>query len=138
MPKPLAARKKPALDTAKLLDDAADALRDRSYLMYENGELSLAAYQDALVQEIELRAKHALIVATNLTAKLQAAATAGANVQKAIIEAKKRIAQVAAFKQAILVVAALIKLATALYSGNAAAIIDATKEVIKVNKDAEP
>lgn len=73
----LAATKKPAFEIANLLDDAADAIRDRSKQAYGAGKMSLDEYMDARAQELELRSELQVIVATNLSAALQQASEAG-------------------------------------------------------------
>lgn len=125
----LAATKKPAFEIANLLDDAADAIRDRSKQAYGAGKMSLDEYMDARVQELELRSELQVIVATNLSAALQQASEAGENIEQAIVDAKTRIETIRSVKNGLKIVAALVTLAAALASGEVKTIVKAGKAV---------
>jgi hypothetical protein len=128
----LAATKKPAFEIANLLDDAADAIRDRSKQAYGAGKMSLEDYMDARAQELELRAELQVIVATNLSAALHEAAEAGANIEQAIQDAKARIEAIRSVKNGLKIVAALVTLAAALAAGEVKAIVKAGKAVAEL------
>ena len=125
----LAATKKPAFEIANLLDDAADAIRDRSKQAYGAGKMSLDEYMDARAQELELRSELQVIVATNLSAALQQATEAGENIEQAIVDAKTRIESIRSVKNGLKIVAALVTLAAALASGEVKTIVKAGKAV---------
>lgn len=125
----LAATKKPAFEIANLLDDAADAIRDRSKQAYGAGKMSLDEYMDARAQELELRSELQVIVATNLSAALQQASEAGENIEQAIVDAKTRIETIRSVKNGLKIVAALVTLAAALASGELKTIVKAGKAV---------
>jgi uncharacterized coiled-coil protein SlyX len=125
----LAATKKPAFEIANLLDDAADAIRDRSKQAYGAGKMSLDEYMDARAQELELRSELQVIVATNLSAVLQQATEAGENIEQAIVDAKTRIESIRSVKNGLKIVAALVTLAAALASGEVKTIVKAGKAV---------
>lgn len=125
----LAATKKPAFEIANLLDDAADAIRDRSKQAYGAGKMSLDEYMDARAQELELRSELQVIVATNLSAALQQASEAGENIEQAIVDAKTRIETIRSVKNGLKIVAALVTLAAALASGEVKSIVKAGKAV---------
>ncbi|ALJ28265.1 hypothetical protein IAE60_12980 [Pseudoxanthomonas mexicana] len=125
----LAATKKPAFEIANLLDDAADAIRDRSKQAYGAGKMSLDEYMDARAQELELRSELQVIVATNLSAALQQATEAGENIEQAIVDAKTRIETIRSVKNGLKIVAALVTLAAALASGEVKSIVKAGKAV---------
>ncbi len=125
----LAATKKPAFEIANLLDDAADAIRDRSKQAYGAGKMSLDEYMDARAQELELRSELQVIVATNLSAALQQASEAGENIEQAIVDAKARIETIRSVKNGLKIVAALVTLAAALASGEVKTIVKAGKAV---------
>lgn len=125
----LAATKKPAFEIANLLDDAADAIRDRSKQAYGAGKMSLDEYMDARAQELELRSELQVIVATNLSAALQQASEAGENIEQAIVDAKTRIETIRSVKNGLKIVAALVTLAAALASGEVKTIAKAGKVV---------
>ena len=125
----LAATKKPAFEIANLLDDAADAIRDRSKQAYGAGKMSLDEYMDARAQELELRSELQVIVATNLSAVLQQATEAGENIGQAIVDAKTRIESIRSVKNGLKIVAALVTLAAALASGEVKTIVKAGKAV---------
>lgn len=125
----LAATKKPAFEIANLLDDAADAIRDRSKQAYGAGKMSLDEYMDARAQELELRSELQVIVATNLSAALQQATEAGENIEQAIVDAKTRIETIRSVKNGLKIVAALVTLAAALASGEVKTIVKAGKAV---------
>ncbi|CAN7323685.1 hypothetical protein LJR143_001603 [Pseudoxanthomonas sp. LjRoot143] len=125
----LAATKKPAFEIANLLDDAADAIRDRSKQAYGAGKMSLDEYMDARAQELELRSELQVIVATNLSAALQQASEAGENIEQAIVDAKTRIETIRSVKNGLKIVAALVTLAAALASGEVKTIVKAGKAV---------
>ncbi|MEI2433131.1 MULTISPECIES: hypothetical protein [Lysobacter] len=129
MPTPLAQAKKSAFDIANQLDDAADAIRDRSRQAYAAGKMSLDEYTDARIKEMELRAEASVVAAVNLGAALDAAAQAGQNIEQAIADAKARIETVKTFRKGLEIVAALVVLAGALASGNAKAVVKAGKGV---------
>lgn len=125
----LAATKKPAFEIANLLDDAADAIRDRSKQAYGAGKMSLDEYMDARARELELRSELQVIVATNLSAVLQQATEAGENIEQAIVDAKTRIESIRSVKNGLKIVAALVTLAAALASGEVKTIVKAGKAV---------
>jgi len=129
MPTPLAQAKKSAFDIANQLDDAADAIRDRSRQAYAAGKMSLDEYTDARIKEMELRAEASVVAAVNLGAALDAATQAGQNIEQAIADAKARIETVKTFRKGLEIVAALVVLAGALASGNAKAVVKAGKDV---------
>ncbi|ALN56063.1 hypothetical protein GLE_0705 [Lysobacter enzymogenes] len=129
MPTPLAQAKKSAFDIANQLDDAADAIRDRSRQAYAAGKMSLDEYTDARIKEMELRAEASVVAAVNLGAALDAGAQAGQNIEQAIADAKARIETVKTFRKGLEIVAALVVLAGALASGNAKAVVKAGKGV---------
>ncbi|WP_168356455.1 hypothetical protein [Lysobacter enzymogenes] len=129
MPTPLAQAKKSAFDIANQLDDAADAIRDRSRQVYAAGKISLDEYTDARIKEMELRAEASVVAAVNLGAALDAATQAGQNIEQAIADAKARIETVKAFRKGLEIVAALVVLAGALASGKANAVVQAGKDV---------
>lgn len=129
MPTQLAASKKPAFDIANLLDDAADAIRDRAKLAYGAGKMSLDDYMEARAQELELRSKLSLIVATKLSGVLNEAAQAGENIEGAITDATARIQAIKSVKNGLKIVAALVKLAGALAGGEVVSILKAGKAV---------
>lgn len=130
--------KKTAFEIAELLDDAADAIRDRSKKAYAEGKMPLEEYQDARTSELELRSEITLIVAKNLSQTLQSVADAGANIEAAIADATAKIAEVRAVKKALGVLVGLIALASAISSGNVAAIVGATKGVVDLTKKPKP
>jgi hypothetical protein len=125
----LAATKKPAFEIANLLDDAADAIRDRSKQAYGAGKMGLDEYMDARAQEMELRSELQVIVATNLSAALQQVSEAGENIEQAIVDAKTRIETIRSVKSGLKIVAALVTLAAALASGEVKTIVKAGKAV---------
>lgn len=125
----LAKTKKPAFEIANLLDDAADAIRDRSKQAYGAGKMSLDDYMDARAQELELRSELSVIVATQLSEALKEASEAGANIEQAILDAKARIETIRSVKNGLKIVAALVSLAAALASGDVKAIVKAGKAV---------
>lgn len=125
----LAKTKKPAFEIANLLDDAADAIRDRSKQAYGAGKMSLDDYMDARAQELELRSELSVIVATQLSDALKEASEAGANIEQAILDAKARIETIRSVKNGLKIVAALVTLAAALAAGDLKAIVKAGKAV---------
>lgn len=125
----LAQTKKPAFEIANLLDDAADAIRDRSKQAYGAGNMSLDDYMDARAQELELRSELQVIVATNLSIALKDAAEAGENIEQAILDAKARIETIRSVTNGLKIVAALVALAAALASGEVKLIVRAGKAV---------
>lgn len=125
----LAATKKPAFEIANLLDDAADAIRDRSKQAYGAGKMSLEEYMDARAQELELRSELQVIVATNLSAALKESIQAGENIEQAILDAKARIETIRSVKKGLNIVVVLVALAAALASGDVKAIVKAGKAV---------
>lgn len=125
----LAETKKPAFEIAILLDDAADAIRDRSNQAYGAGKMSLDDYMDARTQELELRTEICVVVATDLSAALKEAAEAGENIEHAILVAKARIETIRSVKNGLKIVAALVSLAGALASGDVKHILKAGKAV---------
>ncbi len=125
----LAATKIPGFEIANLLDDAADAIRDRSKLAYGAGKMSLDDYMDARAKELELRSRLQVIVATNLGAVLKATTEAGENIEQAIVDAKARIETIRSVKNGLKIVAALVTLAAALATGDVKTIVKAGKAV---------
>ncbi|SDZ22945.1 hypothetical protein SAMN04487939_1254 [Lysobacter sp. yr284] len=132
MPTPLAQAKKSAFDLANQLDDAADAIRDRSRQAYAAGKMDLDEYTDARIKEMELRAEASVVAAVNLGAALDASAQAGQNIEQAIADAKARIETVKTVRKGLEIVAALVVLAGALASGDAKAVVKAGKGVADV------
>ncbi|WP_394538351.1 hypothetical protein PRJ39_21675 [Lysobacter enzymogenes] len=132
MPTPLAQAKKSAFDLANQLDDAADAIRDRSRQAYAAGKMDLDEYTDARIKEMELRAEASVVAAVNLGAALDASAQAGHNIEQAIADAKARIETVKTVRKGLEIVAALVVLAGALASGDAKAVVKAGKGVADV------
>lgn len=130
----LSNEKKTAFEIAGLLDDAADAIRDRSKKAYAEGKMTLEEYQDARTSELELRSDITLIVAKNLTQTLHSVADAGANIEAAIADATAKIAEVQKLKTALGVFVGLIALASAIASGKVTAIVGATKAVVDLTK----
>lgn len=125
----LAEAKKSAFEIANLLDDAADAIRDRSKQAYGAGKMSLEEYMDARAQELDLRSELSVIVATDLSAALKEASDAEQNIEQAILDAKARIETIRSVKHGLTIVAALVSLAGALASGNIKSILKAVKAV---------
>ncbi len=125
----LAETKKPAFEIANLLDDAADAIRDRSKQAYGAGKMNLDDYMDARARELELRSELSVIVATQLSDVLKEVSEAGENIEQAILDAKARIETIRSVKNGLKIVAALVTLAAALASGDVKAIVKAGKVV---------
>ncbi len=138
MPTQLAQSKKPAFDIANMLEEGADAIRERTKKAYAAGKMTPDEYLDARAKEAELRAKAALIVAQSIGAKLDSIKQAGANIEEAIAEAKARIEEIMSVKRGLKIVAALIVLATAIAGGNLGAVVAATKEVVDASKKPKP
>lgn len=126
-----------ALDIAKSLDQAADAIRERSILAYGKGRMTVDEFLDAKAQELELRSEASLIVAKQLSAVIEGAKEADANIQEAIAKATERIKTITSVKQGLKIVAALVVLADALSGGQLGGIVTATKAVIDAIKKAK-
>jgi hypothetical protein len=120
---------KTSFEIAKLLDEAADAIRRRSNRAYAAGSMTLDDYMDARARELELRSELSLIVATRLGDALAQAADAGQDIKQAIRDAKARIGRVRSARKGLEIVAALVTLAAALASGDAKRIATAGKAV---------
>jgi hypothetical protein len=138
MPTQLAQHKKPAFDIANLLEDAADAIRERTKTAYSLGKMTPDEYLDARAKEATLRAKASLIVAKSIGAKLDSVKEAGGNIEDAIAQAKARIEEIQSVKRGLEIVASLIALAGAIATGNTAAILAASKDVLKASKKPKP
>jgi len=126
----LTATNKKAFEIANQLDDAADAIRDRSKHAFGEGGMSLEDYMDARAQEMELRSALQLILAKNLGLALSEAAEAEDGIEAAIARAKNRIQTVQSVKDGLKVVASLVELAVALGSGDLKRIAKAGKAVV--------
>lgn len=134
MPKKLNAGQQSAFEVANALDDAADAIKERSREAYGAGKITLDDYLTAISKETELRAEACLVVAKNLTQVLEEASAAGAEVREAIEWANARIREVRERKKALAIATALIALASAVASGNAGAIAAAAKALHELSK----
>lgn len=138
MPTQLAQAKKPSFDIANLLEDAADAIRERTKRAYSLGKMTPSEYLDARSKEATLRAKASLIVAKSIGAKLDSVKEAGGDIEDAIAQAKARIEEIQSVKRGLEIVASLIALAAAIASGNTAAVLAASKDVLKASKKPKP
>lgn len=138
MGKALTQDQKDAFEIAALLDDVADQIQARSKQAYLDGKLLVDEYQAAIVQQLELRSHIAVIVAMNLSDILKQTSEAEANIQDAIAQAKKKIEDIQSLKKSLGVLAAVITLAAAISNGNIAAIVGATKVLIKASKGPKP
>lgn len=138
MPTQLAQSKKPSFDIANLLEDAADAIRERTKQAYAAGKMTLDEYLDARAKEAALRAKASLIVAKSIGAKLDSVSQAGASIEDAIAEAKARIEEIESVKRGLKIIAALIALAAAIATGSVVKVVAASKEVVDASKKPKP
>ncbi|MCD9098035.1 hypothetical protein LU699_13170 [Luteimonas fraxinea] len=125
----LAGNERSAFEIANLLDDAADAIRDRSKQAYAAGQMSLDAYMEARAQELELRSELQVVVATDLSEALAHTAEAEKSIEQSIADARQRIETIKSVKDGLAIVAALVTLAAALALGDIKAIAKAGKAV---------
>ena len=123
---------KQAFRIANLLDDAADALRKRSKRAYREGRISLEEYMEARAKELELRAEVSVVMASDLSRVLGDADAEGEKIEQAIRDAKAQTATMRSLDKALKIVAALIRLAGALASGNVKSVLEASKGAAEV------
>lgn len=116
-----------ALEVGAAMAKAADAIRDRALEAYGKKKITREEYQDAIVQEMELRTKAGLIVVEDLGHVISHVQQQQVAIEQAIKDAKAKIESVQGMKRALNIVAALIVLAGAIYAQDYEAAVKAAK-----------